>query len=55
VVITPDSRYAVVTAEGVGGERGSVDVIDLATDRVVASADVGKQASGIAFWRMTPE
>lgn len=55
VVITPDSRYALVSVEGVGGEPGSVDVIDLATGDLVASADVGKQASGMAFWRMTPE
>lgn len=55
VVITPDSRYALVSVEGVGGEPGSVDVIDLDSLTLAASADVGKQASGIAFWRMTPE
>jgi len=52
VVITPDSRYAFVTAEGVGGEPGAVDVFDLAQNARVASVDVGKQAGGIAFWKM---
>jgi DNA-binding beta-propeller fold protein YncE len=52
VVITPDSRYAFVTAEGVGGEPGAVDVFDLEQNTRVASVDVGKQAGGIAFWKM---
>jgi DNA-binding beta-propeller fold protein YncE len=54
VVITPDSRYAFVTAEGVGGEPGAVDVFDLETHERVASVDVGQQAGGIAFWTTTP-
>jgi len=52
VVISPDSRYAFVSVEGVRGEPGSVDVIDLRRLTLVASADVGKQAGGIAFWKM---
>ncbi len=51
VVVTPDSRYAFVSVEGIGGEPGAVDVIDLQTLRQVATADVGKQAGGIAFWK----
>ena len=51
VAVTPDSRYAFVTVEGIGGERGAVDVIDLRELRRVATADVGKQAGGIAFWK----
>jgi DNA-binding beta-propeller fold protein YncE len=54
VVITPDGRYALVTAEGIGGEPGAVDVIDLQTKERVASAETGKQAGGIAFWKMEP-
>jgi len=54
VVISPDSRYAFVTAEGVGGEPGAVDVIDLGTNERVASVDVGQQAGGIAFWKQEP-
>jgi DNA-binding beta-propeller fold protein YncE len=54
VVVSPDSRYAFVTSEGVGAAPGKVDVWDLAARRLVATADVGQQASGIAFWRMAP-
>jgi DNA-binding beta-propeller fold protein YncE len=55
VAISPDSRYAFVSSEGVGGEPGKVDVFDLAARAKVGTVDVGKQASGIAFWRMEPE
>jgi DNA-binding beta-propeller fold protein YncE len=54
VTITPDGRYAFVTAEGIGSEPGAVDVIDLRTQERVASADTGKQAGGIAFWKREP-
>jgi DNA-binding beta-propeller fold protein YncE len=52
VAMSPDSRYAFVSVEGVGGEPGALEVIDLETARRVASVEVGKQASGIAFWKM---
>ena len=51
VVISPDSRYAFVTQEGVGSEPGTVDVIDLRKLARVASVDVGQQAGGIDFWK----
>jgi DNA-binding beta-propeller fold protein YncE len=51
LVISPDSRYAFVTLEGVGAEPGTVDVLDLTTLTRVASVDVGQQAGGIDFWR----
>jgi DNA-binding beta-propeller fold protein YncE len=51
LVISPDSRYAFVTQEGVGAEPGAVDVIDLRALAVVASVDVGQQAGGIDFWK----
>ncbi|MFO8098108.1 MAG: YncE family protein [Salinibacter sp.] len=54
VVTTPDSRYAVVTAEGVGEEPGAVDIVDLKANERVASVDVGQQAGGVAFWKMEP-
>lgn len=54
VAVPPDGRYAFVTVEGIGGEPGAVDVIDLRSLRKVASVDVGKQAGGIAFWRTVP-
>lgn len=49
VAVSPDSRYAFATLEGIGGDPGTVDIIDLATLRKVASVDVGKQAGGIAL------
>jgi DNA-binding beta-propeller fold protein YncE len=54
VAISPDSRYAFVTVEGVGSEPGTLEVLDLAALRTVASVDLGQQAAGVDFWRMTP-
>ena len=50
-MISPDSRYAFVTLEGVGAEPGTVDVVDLGALSRVASVDVGQQAGGIDFWK----
>lgn len=52
VVITPDGTYAFVSAEGVGSEWGTVDVIDIETLSLVATVEVGRQAGGIAFASM---
>lgn len=52
VVVSPDSRYAFVSSEGVGAAPGKVDVYDLRTLTRAASVDVGQQAGGIAFWKM---
>ena len=54
IAISPDSRYAFVSVEGVGGQPGTVDVIDLEEGVRAASVDVGKQAGGIAFWKVEP-
>ena len=54
VAISPDSRYAFVSNEGVGAQPGKVDVWDLQSLARVASVNVGQQASGIAFWKMQP-
>lgn len=52
VVISPDGRYAFVTNEGVGAEPGVVEVYDLESRTRVTSAEIGKQAGGIAFWKI---
>ncbi len=52
VVTSPDGRYAFVSNEAVGATRGTVDVIDLASPALVATAEVQFQAGGIAFWKM---
>lgn len=54
VAISPDSRYAFVSNEGVGAEPGKVDIYDLRTMTRVASVNVGQQAGGITFWKMEP-
>jgi len=53
VVISPDSRFAFVSVEGVGKQPGAVEVIDLQNLKRVAIAEIGKQAGGITFWKMT--
>lgn len=52
VAISSDSKYAFVSVEGIGGDPGKMDVIDLTTLKVVDTANLGKQAGGIAFWKV---
>ncbi|MEM1406799.1 MAG: YncE family protein, partial [Bacteroidota bacterium] len=52
VSISSDSKYAFVSVEGIGGEPGTMDVIDIKKATKVASVDMGKQAGGIIFWKM---
>lgn len=54
VVVSPDDRYAFVSVEGIGAEPGTVEIIDLATLKIVASIDVAEQAAGIDFLRSEP-
>jgi len=54
VVVSPDDRYAFVTVEGIGSEPGTVEVVDLAAGKVVASVDVPPLAAGIDFFKMEP-
>ena len=53
VIISPDSRFAFISVEGVGGEPGAVDVFDLHKLVRISSVDIGKQAGGMYFWKMT--
>ncbi|MEP6733623.1 MAG: YncE family protein [bacterium] len=53
VAVSSDDRYAFVTQEGVGSEPGAVDVIDLRALAKVATIDIGQQAGGIDFWKIT--
>jgi DNA-binding beta-propeller fold protein YncE len=52
VSISSDSKYAFISVEGIGGEPGTMDVIDLKKAIKVTSVDMGKQAGGIIFWKM---
>lgn len=51
VAISPDSKFAFITVEGIGGEPGSVDVIDLEALELIDHVETGKQAGGIYFWK----
>ena len=51
VVVSPDDKYAFVSVEGIGSEPGTVEIIDLASQKVVASVDVAEGAAGIDFLR----
>jgi DNA-binding beta-propeller fold protein YncE len=53
VTISPDSKYAFISVEGIGGQPGSVDIFSLETLKRVDFIEVGKQAGGIIFWKMT--
>ncbi len=48
IAFSPDSRVAYISCESVGSDPGAVDVIDLATRKVVASIPVSGQPTGIA-------
>lgn len=52
VTISPDSKYAFISVEGIGGEPGSVDIINLQTNKLVDYVETGKQAGGIYFWKL---
>ena len=52
VALTPDGVYAFVTLEGVGEEPGTVEVYHVDSGERVGAVDIGKQAGGIAFWKM---
>ena len=51
VVVSPDGRYAFVTNEAVGATPGTLDVFDLSSLELAASAELRHQPGGIAFWR----
>src|SRR5258705_6377115 len=54
VDVSADDRYAFVSVEGVGSEPGTVEIIDLAALKIVASVDVPEEAAGIEFLRTEP-
>jgi DNA-binding beta-propeller fold protein YncE len=52
VVVSPDDAYAFVTVEGIGSEPGTLEVIDLATLKTVATLDLPPGAAGIDFYKI---
>ncbi|MDH5366656.1 MAG: YncE family protein [Cyclobacteriaceae bacterium] len=51
VAVSSDSKYAFISVEGKGDDKGRMDVINLETMKIVDTAFLGKQAGGIAFWK----
>ena len=52
VAISTDGKFAFVSVEGKQGDAGAMDVFDLQTLKLVDTAHLGKQAGGIAFWKI---
>lgn len=52
IALSPDSRYAFVSSEGVGAQPGIVDVYDLQALEKVGTVELAQQTGGIAFWKM---
>jgi DNA-binding beta-propeller fold protein YncE len=47
IAVSADDRYAFISVEGVGGDPGTVEVLDLDALKMIASLDVPPQAGGI--------
>jgi YVTN family beta-propeller protein len=54
VAYSPDGRLAYISCESIGADPGSVDVIDLAARKVVASVPIPGQPTGITVLRSLP-
>jgi len=50
VAFSPDSRYAFITAESIGADPGSLDMIDLTTMTKVATMPLPAQPTGVTVW-----
>ena len=51
IAISTDSKYAFISVEGIGGDPGIIDVIQLNNQTLIDKVEIGKQAGGIAFWK----
>ncbi len=54
VTSSPDGRYVFVTNESIGAVFGTLDVIDLETMELVATAELKHQPGGLDFWKAEP-
>ncbi|MEO8199883.1 MAG: YncE family protein [Gemmatimonadota bacterium] len=53
VAFSPDGRYAYITAESIGADPGSLDMIDLTTRTLVATLPIPAQPTGISVFHMS--
>lgn len=51
IAFSPDGRIAYISAESIGSDPGSIDVIDLTTRRVTGTVAVRAQPTGVAVLR----
>ena len=49
VVFSPDGKYAYVSQESIGSDPGAIDVVDLATRKVVSTVPVPAQPTGLTI------
>ena len=54
VAVSPDSRFAFVTQEGLSQDPGTLDVVSLESFKVVSTIDVPAQAAGVELWKVVP-
>lgn len=54
IAFSPDGRTAYISAESVGSDPGSVDVLDLASRRITGTVPVRAQPTGIAVLKLQP-
>jgi YVTN family beta-propeller protein len=54
VAYSPDGRFAYISCESIGADPGAVDVIDLASRKLVGSVAVPGQPTGIAIRLLQP-
>ena len=54
IAFSPDRRVVYISCESVGADPGAVDVVDLATRKVVASIPIAGQPTGIAIRPLRP-
>ena len=54
VVLSTDGRYGFVSSEGIGAEKGTLDVFDMRANTKVCTVELGLQAGGITFWKSAP-
>lgn len=52
IAFSPDGRTAYISAESVGSDPGSIDVLDLASQRITGTVPVRAQPTGIAVLKL---
>ena len=49
IAFSPDGKYAYVSQESIGSDPGAIDVVDLATRKVVSSTPIPAQPTGLTI------